>query len=251
MTRINQLLQVWPHGAVLTARRLGELGCSPDLLRKYVRSRWIEPIGRGAYRLPQAPLDWLGGVYALQSQLGLSIHPGGKTALAYKGSSHYIPQGSTPVFLYGRRSERLPKWFAGYPWPERINYQATMLVSTADPAYLSQYEHRQFTVRISSRELAILEVLYHVPHSQGFDEALRLMENLPTLRPQVVQSLLRECRSIKVKRLFLYMGERAGHAWFSKLDTSSINLGTGKRMIVKGGTLDRKYGITVPKGQAL
>jgi hypothetical protein len=126
-----------------------------------------------------------------------------------------------------------------------------MLVPKTDPVYLSEYEHKQFTVKISCRELAALELLYHVPGLQGFDEALLLMENLTTLRPHVVQLLLQECRSVKVKRLFLYMAERAGHPWFGKLDTSVIDLGRGKRVIVKGGMLDRKYLITVPKGQAL
>jgi hypothetical protein len=235
----------------MTSERLRELGCGSDLVRRYRTSNWLGSIGRGAYRLPEDSVDWLGGVYALQSQLSLTVHPGAKTALELKGLSHYASQGPTRVFLFGPRGERLPKWFADYDWGPRIHYQATTALPEAASLYLSDHQHKQFSVKTSCRELAALEMLYHVPRHQGFDEAMLLMENLATLRPQVVQTLLRDCRSVKVKRLFLYMAEKAAHPWFAKLDTAALDLGRGKRMIVKGGTLDKKYGITVPKGQGL
>ena len=60
-----------------------------------------------------------------------------------------------------------------------------------------------------------------------------VMEMLNGLRPELMQTLLEECKSVKVKRLFLFMAEKAEHAWFSDLDLSKISLGTGKRAIVK------------------
>jgi hypothetical protein len=48
-----------------------------------------------------------------------------------------------------------------------------------------------------------------------------------------------------VKRLFLYMSERADHAWLERIDRSRIDLGSGIREIEKGGKLDKKYGIVV------
>ena len=63
----------------------------------------------------------------------------------------------------------------------------------------------------------------------------------------MVQSLLVICRSIKVKRLFMYMAEKQEHSWVSELEPSRIDFGKGKRMIVPNGRYDRKYGITVPK----
>jgi hypothetical protein len=70
-----------------------------------------------------------------------------------------------------------------------------------------------------------------------------------TLRPDAVQRLLVLCRSIKVKRLFLYMAEKQGHSWASGLDLSRVNLGKGKRMVIPNGKYDRKYQITVPRDQ--
>ena len=73
-----------------------------------------------------------------------------------------------------------------------------------------------------------------------------LMEGIVGLGPERAGRLLRQCRSVKVKRLFLWFAERHGHAWFDRLDLEGVDLGSGKRMLVRGGRLDRKYGITVP-----
>jgi hypothetical protein len=250
MSKLNRLIGQWPRGAILTASRLRELGFTPDLLRKYKSSRWLEAAGHGAYKLANDPVDYLGAVYALQSQLGMTVHPGGKTALELQGLGHYASTGRSMVFLYGRRGERLPGWFKSYAWPQSIQYQATTLLPDPKAQYLSDRPHMGFNVKVSCRELAALEMLYHVPDKQGFDEAVLIMQGLVALRPDVVQSLLEQCGSVKVKRLFLYTAERAGHQWVKKLDMSRINLGAGKRMIVKGGMLDSKYGITVPREQS-
>jgi hypothetical protein len=50
-----------------------------------------------------------------------------------------------------------------------------------------------------------------------------------------------------VKRLFLYMADKAGHGWFPLLDRSRLELGSGDRSIVKGGVYIAAYRITVPK----
>jgi Transcriptional regulator, AbiEi antitoxin, Type IV TA system len=49
-----------------------------------------------------------------------------------------------------------------------------------------------------------------------------------------------------VKRLFLYIAEKTGHHCFNHLDVTKIDLGKGKRSIVKNGVFVNKYGITVP-----
>ncbi len=73
------------------------------------------------------------------------------------------------------------------------------------------------------------------------------MEGLRSLSPKRVQKLLVDCRSVKVKRLFLWFAERHNHAWFKRIDRDTIDLGRGKRMLVRGGKLDPTYLITVPE----
>ena len=57
------------------------------------------------------------------------------------------------------------------------------------------------------------------------------MEQLITLRSDIIQSLLETTKSMRVKRMFLYMSEKAGHYWFDMIDTS--NGGTYKLYLVK------------------
>jgi hypothetical protein len=73
------------------------------------------------------------------------------------------------------------------------------------------------------------------------------MEGLNNLSPNQLQPLLEKCQSVKVKRLFMYLAEKAGHEWFKYLDLNKIDLGKGKRSIVKNGVYVSKYKITVPK----
>ena len=92
-----------------------------------------------------------------------------------------------------------------------------------------------------------MEMLHFVPDRVTFEEAVLIMENLVTLRPQMVQHLLENCNFIKVKRLFMYMAEHHKHPWVYQLDTSKVDFGKGKRLIIKNGMLDKKHMITVPR----
>jgi hypothetical protein len=93
----------------------------------------------------------------------------------------------------------------------------------------------------------MLELLDEVPRSETFHQADVLMEGLRNLSPRRLQTLLVECRSVKVKRLFLWFAERHNQPWLKAIDPRKIDLGKGKRMLVRGGKLDTKYNITVPE----
>ena len=67
------------------------------------------------------------------------------------------------------------------------------------------------------------------------------------MRPRRLQALLRRCKSVKVKRLFFFFAARHGHQWFKHIERDDIDLGKGKRVLVKGGKLDPTYLITVPE----
>ena len=105
----------------------------------------------------------------------------------------------------------------------------------------------EWSMLISTPERAILELIDELPTHESFHQADVLMEGLSNLRPNYLNTVLADCRSIKTKRLFLWFAKRHNHAWLKTLDTENINLGKGKRMIVPGGKLDPKYLITVPE----
>ena len=69
---------------------LNASGFSYNLLTRYKESGWLKSFGRRAYVLPGDRVEWPGAVYALQAQLALNVHPGGKTALELKGYGHYL-----------------------------------------------------------------------------------------------------------------------------------------------------------------
>ena len=246
-TKINKLVSNWPRGTVYTASYLKRLGYNYDLIRFYKMRHWIESINNGAYKLYNDTIEWYGGVYALQTQLGLNIHIGGKTALTLKGYSHYISEKIPKSFLYGNRGTKLPMWFKKYNWDSKIRFVTTNLFLKSLTDSYSEYNHRDFYVRISAPERAAMEMLYHVPNEQGFDEAQKILENLFSLRSSLVQKLLENCNSIKVKRLFLYLAGKQSFTWINDLDLSKVDLGKGERFIVANGVLDKKYKITVPK----
>ncbi|HEX2869309.1 MAG TPA: type IV toxin-antitoxin system AbiEi family antitoxin domain-containing protein [Ignavibacteriales bacterium] len=247
MEKINSLITNWPKGTIALTSHLNRAGLQNDLLHKYTRSRWLESVGNGAYKLNQDKVGWEGAVYALQKQAGFSMHPGGKTALELKGLAHYASQGESTVNLFGPAEELLPRWFMSQEWSRQVKYVRTNLFDYKSLSGYSAYETKGIEITISSAELAMLEMLYMVPKYNSFDEAYLIMEGLTTLRSRLLQRLLEECRSIKVKRLFLYMAEKSGHSWFNELQTGKLDLGTGKRLIVKSGRLNHKYNITVPK----
>jgi hypothetical protein len=112
---------------------------------------------------------------------------------------------------------------------------------------LVNFEERNFSIRIASPERAILECLYMAPEDLDLVECYQVFEGLSNLRPKQMQELLEACTSIKVKRLFFYMANKAQHQWLSFIDLSGISLGNGDRSVVKGGIYISKFHISVPK----
>ncbi len=93
----------------------------------------------------------------------------------------------------------------------------------------------------------MLELLAEVRDEADFSMADKFFESAVNLRPALLHDLLRSCSQVKAKRLFLWFSDRHNHAWYQALDREEINLGRGKRMIIKGGSFDPAYQITVPK----
>jgi hypothetical protein len=250
-SKINQLLKKWPSGAAAVLPWLEKQGAYQQLVHEYEKTSWIRRLGQGAYARADDKVEWTGGLYAIQEQMGLPIHAGGKTALQMQGYAHFLPLGKgTAVSLFGLPDVKLPAWFRQYRWGTRIRYTTTSLFA-GDPAMgLTKQEMGPFAVRVSAPERAVMEVLYFVPKEESYEEAKLLMEGLTTLRPRLVQTLLESCASVKVKRLFMVLAESCRHAWVKKLDLSKVNFGKGKRMLVRGGRFDSKYNISVPDAGA-
>jgi len=244
-SKLNHLLSTQPSGVVLSSAWLADQGYSLDLQKRYKRSQWFDSIGTGALVRHGDKVDYLGGVYALQTQLGLSVHPAGKTALSMQGKSHYLELAAKKVQLFGGVDDALPLWFKKHDWGLDLDCK---LSSFLPPDLgLVEFEHKSFKVKISSPARAVMECLYLAPKAQPLLEVFELMEGLNNLRPASVQKLLEGCSSVKVKRLFLYLADKAGHDWLEYLKLDKVDLGSGKRAIAPDGVYVSKYQITVPR----
>lgn len=224
-----------------------EQGVSRQLIRRYVKSGWLEPFGHGAFIRAGDNADWLSGLHTLQHQFGMNVYAAADTALSLKGLGHFLPLGeNAEVHLFSETREFFPAWFRKHAWGMRIRHDCPSLFESSDPAFFTELKQGELPVRISAPERAILEVLHLATTNESIDYAVELMEGLNTLRPQVLQQLLDRCRSVKVKRLFLWSSEAVGHEWFSRLETNHLDLGKGKISLYRGGKFDQKYQVTVP-----
>jgi len=251
-SKLNQLLQNWPSGTVATQRWLDSQGVTSKLASWHVGSGWLERFGPRAFRRPGDTVDWRGGLYALQMQLGMTVHAAALTALELQGRAHYLPLGAAhTVKLVSDKPEHLPTWFKNHPWQAHVQHHTLALFDSNPAASMTTLDCGGFIVLMSSPERAILEELRLAKTNAAIEHSYQLMENLVTLRPKLVQKLLEACQSIKAKRLFLWSAERAQHTWAEDLDVNRIELGSGKRQLYKGGRLDAKYQITVPEEEGL
>jgi hypothetical protein len=252
-SKLNQMLVSWPKGTVAVYSFFGRFGVARQLAAAYQKNGWIKSIGQGAFvRADDKDVSWAGGVYALQEYERSTVHIGGLTALEHFGYSNTINTGGhTSVFLYADQKEKLPSWFKKWKEDVHISFNPTNLFPAGDKDGITEKVIDGCKLSVSAPERAMMEVLYSMPLDKYFSGAKALMEGLNSLRPDLVQTLLEKCNSIKVKRLFMFLAELCNHEWAGQIDVKNISFGTGKRMIVKNGVLDKKYYITVPRGYSI
>jgi hypothetical protein len=269
--KLNYLQRSLPEGLVVNAAWFEAHGYSGALRNKYVAHGWLDRVARGAYRRPppqlthesaERGLSWESVVISLQTLLNANFVVGGRTALEVQGFAHYlssVPQRE--VHLYG--SGKRPAWVLKLNLESRfvlhnakrlfqndvvMNFDKEENDTLVRSSYLRQrWGKWDWPLVVSSSERAILELLDEVPERETFHQADMLFESLRNLSPRKLQPLLQACRSVKVKRLFLWFAERHRPSWLNSLDRGVIDLGKGKRMLVKGGKLDPKFNITVPE----
>ena len=244
--KLNSLLLKWPCGVVLTTHWLKDHGYYKQLVKLYCDNGWIKSLGRGAYSRLNDEVTWPGAVNALQFQLNMPVHVGGLTALKFYGILQYVAldNANPTVYLYNSviKPMTLPTWFRKYF--TRCHFAQKKLFSHS--IGLSKKTVNGIELNISASERAILETLALVPLKITLSHANELMEGLNKLRGKVLQQLLENCHSVKVKRLFLYLAEKNNLFCFNELNVDRLDLGSGMRMIGKGGSYSSKWLLSLP-----
>ncbi len=258
--KLNRLLTELGDTRLVSSRWLRAHGYSNSLVARYVGSGWLVSPARGVYERKGGRLQWEGVVRSLQAGEGLALHVGGRFALALQGHEHYLRLGDAgTITLYG--PVRLPGWVGKLSMAQRFEYQgkgpfdppAVPFTDEVSEQALSEQGlawHRAGpstdALVCATPERAMLELCDDALEASGVYEADALMQAMTTLRPQRVGLMLRHCRSIKAKRLFLALADRHRHAWLSHVPLDGVDLGRGKRALVPGGRLHPTYQITLP-----
>lgn len=271
-SKLNQLQRDLPEGLLVDSAWLEGRGYYGSLRKKYVDQQWLEQPAHRVYRRPRGKLRWEQAVISLQTLLEVPVVVGGKTALELHGYAHFLTQSpQREVHLYGK--DPLPSWLHKLPLQVRFVFHKSDRLFRNDPITrgltnlswnLKTHEgvstdpiHAGLTIQpwgqwdwpltLSSPERAILELFDELPDRESFHHVDKLMQGLVNLSPRRLQKLLQDCKSVKVKRLFFFFADRHSPAWLKRLDRKAVPLGTGKRMLVRGGKFDSRHGITVPE----
>ncbi len=243
-TKINNLRQQIPSNGIMLTSWLEKSGFNRNEVYDYMESGWLQRISTGVYQFTGDTPTLYGILASYQKQIGLKYHIGAASALELKGFSHYITMGKPTAVVFSPVRPPLPKWLNDADLDMNLAEVATKVLGTIG---IEQMDYQEQTLTVSSPERAIMECVLLSPSRYDLMDVYYLMEMLTSLRSALIQQLLENCTSVKVKRMFLYMAEKAHHRWFAKLDLSKISLGSGTRSFAKGGVKVNTYDIVIPK----
>ena len=242
-SKLNHILSESLPGGLLFAGWLRKKGYSSQLLKKYRDSGWLEGLVRGVMYRRNDNLSAMTAVYCYNHQTGNSARVAAHSALELLGFSHYVPMGK-PRLMVAFESVNVEDWVKS----DRYDMTIVPFHTGIFKEPLTQpYKGNHYTLKISSPEQAFLECLYLVPDHYNYMDLYYIMEQLTSLDSEKVQAALVGTSSQRIKRMFLYMAEKAGHYWFDMLDMDKFGLTSSKLKLVDSGIYNSKYRITVPK----
>ncbi len=258
-TRRKEVNLLLPEDGIATRQWLMQQGFSRHAIDNLVKSEQIATIAPGVYTRWGTKPSWQGFVFFIQDSLGSNLTVGGLSALDLLGLSQYLPLATQKnIHLYG--TARLPLWsnkaitdvrFIWHSEWDLLGRRRPTELNQGDPlkrfTRLQPWKEGKADLVLSSPERALLEILADVPDDISFEHADQLMQGMTSLSPSLLQTLLQECRNVKVRRLFFLLADHHQHAWLKKMAPEKIDLGSGKRQLVENGKLDKKYLITIPK----
>lgn len=245
-TKIQQILESHPNSKILFGEWLSSQGLDAKSQYAYMKRRWLSRLSKGVYVLQGTSPTLINTIAAYNTQLSKKCLFGAYTAMELRGYSHYLSMGKPKAYLFTTKEDKLPSWLLQKEWDMTIKYMTTSFLGN-DLKGVELLNVNGDTLLVSSPERAILECLKLPEATSSLMDIYYIMESLTTLRPKLVQSLLESCTSQKVRRLFIYMSEKAGHPWFKALKLEKIPLGTCRYMIVPTGKYISKYNMTIPK----
>lgn len=242
-SKINRLLLSATPKGLLFSEWLKKNGYSDQLIKRYRETGWLAMLSKGVMYRTGDSLSAYAALSCYNRQLGKKFRIAAHSALELFGFNHYVPMGK-PLLMAAHDKQHVPEWMRMDVFDRVIKPFSTDTFSEPQSTTIVKDE---VELQVSTPEQAFMECLLLAPRQYSYMDLYYVMEQLTTLRPETVQRLLETTGSFKVKRMFLYMAEKAGHYWYDMLDTSKTALGTSKLQLVKNGVYISKYKITIPK----
>ncbi|MDI9606001.1 MAG: type IV toxin-antitoxin system AbiEi family antitoxin domain-containing protein [Bacteroidota bacterium] len=211
-----------------------------------VRRHWLKRLANGVYHFDGFHPTLYAVLHSYIKLQNADYTLGASTALYLRGYYHYGYIGNLPVFLYSPTNKHIPAWIMRQEWNYQLNTFSTNIFRHSCIG-VENITLEGFEVLASSLERAFMECLLLSPTHYDLIDLYYTMEMLTTLRPKVVQQLLEQCSSVKVKRLFLFMAEKANHKWVDAINLSQVDIGKGVRSFANKGVYNGKFKIVIPK----
>lgn len=223
---IKTLQRECPRGAPIDLGDLTRLGISSALAHHYVKSGWLERLGRGVFKFPKDKLDRDACLDFLVTRID-GFHVGGKTALAWRGVLHNLPAREL-ISLWGDQKAVMPKWFRE-AFPSRYTARNPFGSSLPRETGLSSLPESPDGPPVSEPERALLEMLSEVGIHQGIGEGRNIMEGIRSIRTAELVFLLKNCRRVKVMRLCVCWAEELNLSWANEVrDALGSRLGDSR-----------------------
>lgn len=248
MLSITENIDLLPYGQLATRQWLLAQGVKVYQIDNALKTKKLESLARGVVARPGVPVEWQGVMASLYRLFESPVYVGGASALAQHGLAHYIQlQRVLDIYALQPAPSWLDKLFCGvdFQWHRTVQIWDTEKLLAANS--LKPVPLHQGSWLLASPEQAYLELLAKVPSVTSFEQADNIMQSLVNLSPRRLDLLLHGCKHVLAKRLFFFFADRYQHAWRNKIEPKNYDLGTGKRSVIKGGSLNKTYQITVPE----
>lgn len=242
--KLNQLLQKSNSGGLYFSSWLKEEGYSDQLIKKYRDSGWFDSLSKGVIFRKGEKLNSFAVLNSYNMQMKKNFIVAAHSALELAGFNHFVPMGKPLLMVTHSKAEKLPNWLKQETFDRTIK---TFTTETFSKKFTSPYNEEFQNLRVSVPEQAFLECLLLAPYQYSYVDLFYILEQLTSLRPDILNQLLENTGNIKVKRTFLYMAEKANHAWLNELTSDNLSLGTSKLQLAQQGVYVPKFKITIPK----
>lgn len=214
-------------------------GYSYQLLQKYYQNNWTKKISKGVYYSETEDISLFDVIHALVEQAGFKIHIAGISALKVFGYYEQIDFRSKYVLVYSQKRIFKPKWLKIIELKKNFKIELVYRTFLKTDEFIKEVYVEKKPVPVSIPERAVLEAINEIRNYEDYIEFLKVFETIINLNPQHLDELLISCKSVKVKRLFLFLSENYKKPYFEKLNLNKYNLGNGVREVFK--SKDNKY----------